>query len=446
MVVPVTALLHKINHALFSAHHARLLIIFCHHSNALNTTINSELSKSPGAEQKSSPAPVKKGECPLCNEAVYSDDFRQFFKGAYYHEECIAVNNKLKNSVTKETALCRQQLDSTTSSINNDPNVVMRGACGVCQKDVFSNQPRTFEKGSYYHEACLSNTEEASLETTAVSSTKVTKAVEEAPGAPVRRGECGICKLGVYTNQARKFENGTYYHEECLSARNISHGSPIALTKVTGGVQASDGSVRILESVLKPKSVMSVPTTARECEGTPIPTVRFSDDVIDRGLCGVCDQPVLTDQLRTIQNGCYFHDECLLADVSKRLSDLNAYESLLSVNSEREEIDPTRTLVVLNNGTEIASFHTRTETSVSQRSLWESASPPSTCAAGSLSAMLEDGATPIVENRQTQIGASPSKSLIECCSSLATVATPRYEGKVPSPTSCCLFYTAFYFR
>ena len=364
MVVPVTALMRKITPALFSAPHTKLLIIlFCHDSNALNTTINSELSKSPGTEQKSSPAPVKKGECPLCNEAVYSDDFRQFFKGAYYHEECIAVNNKLKNSVTKETALCRQQLDSTTSSINSDPNVVMRGACGVCQKGVFSNQPRTFEKGSYYHEACLSNTVEASLEITAVSCTKVTKAVEESPGALVRRGECAICKQGVYTNQARKFENGTYYHEECLSARNISHGSPIAQTKVTGGVHASDGSVRILESVLKPKRVMSVPTTARDydSEGTPIPTVRFSDDVIDRGLCGVCDQPVLTDQLRTFQNGCYFHDECLLADVSKRLSDLNACESLLSVNSEREEI---------KNGTEIANLHTRKETSGSPRSLW----------------------------------------------------------------------------
>jgi hypothetical protein len=389
---------------------------------------------------------VKKGECPLCNEAVYSDDFRQFFKGAYYHEECIAVNNKIKNSVTKETALCIQQLDSTTSSINSDPNVVMRGTCGVCQKGVFSNQPRTFEKGSYYHEACFSNTVEASSETTAVSSIKLAKAVEEAPGAVVRRGECGVCKMGVYTNQARKFENGSYYHEECLLASNISNGSPIALTKVTGGVQAGDGSVRILESVLKSKRVMSVPTTARECEGTPIPTVRFSDDVIDRGLCGVCDQPVLTDQLRTFQNGCYFHDECLLADVTKRLSDLNAHECLSSVNSEREEIDPTRTLV-LKNGTEIASPHTRKETSGSQReALWENASPPSACAAGSLSAMLEDGATPIRENRQTQTGASPSKSLIECCSSLATVATPRYEGEVPSPTSSSLFYTAFYFR
>ncbi|MFN9898637.1 MAG: hypothetical protein ACK55Z_07570, partial [bacterium] len=83
---------------------------------------------------------------------------------------------------------------------------------------------------------------------------------------------------------------------------------------------------------------------------------------------------MLTDQLRTFQNGCYVHDECLLADVTKRLSVLNAHECLSSVNSEREEIDPTRTLV-LKNGTEIASPHTRKETSGSQReALWENAS------------------------------------------------------------------------
>ena len=57
-----------------------------------------------------------------------------------------------------------------------------------------------------------------------------------------------------------------------------------------------------------------------------MPTVRFSDDVVDRAVCGVCNKSVLTDQLRTFQNGSYFHDECLLAAVSKRLTDLDAHE------------------------------------------------------------------------------------------------------------------------
>lgn len=359
--------------------------------------------------------PVKKGQCPLCDEAVYANEFRQYVDGAYYHEDCISENNKIKNSVTQETAACKRQLASTTVSSLSDSSVQIRGTCGVCEQGVFTNQPRKFEHGQYYHEDCLSSLVAASSEANTVEDKKdvANNTVCQANGSPVRRGECGICQIGVYTNQSRKFENGVYYHEECLSSSKIFIGATAALT---GGVQVSDVSERVVESALKRTRVMkeimsAAPTTARVDEDVPMPTVRFSDDVVDRGVCGVCNKSVLTDQLRTFQNGCYFHDECLLAAVSKRLTDLDAHDSLSS-----HEVDPTRGLMMKNEAGKAAS--------------------------GTLSSMLEDCTSLLRERRQTKIGVSPSKSLVECCASLATAGTPRYEGELNPLSSCCMPLTA----
>jgi hypothetical protein len=43
-------------------------------------------------------------------------------------------------------------------------------------------------------------------------------------GEVVRRGTCPICIQGVYTNQPRALDRGTYYHEVCLSENVVKRG------------------------------------------------------------------------------------------------------------------------------------------------------------------------------------------------------------------------------
>ena len=334
---------------------------------------------------KEAPGRAKRGDCPMCSKGVYSDESREFKNGSYYHDECIAESNKMKNSITKETAngkqapkkILVQQIESDAEFVNA---AVHRGDCGVCKKGVFSNQPRKFENDNYYHEDCLRNlaVKEAAArkEQEAKSATEAKKKAEvqaklaeeefqkrkqaevvqikkeEAEAAkvarltadamayaqveasanwnstnidsdaPMRRGECGVCHEGVFTNQLRRYEDGAYYHDECLPM------STIAATPSN----YSDGMQSLLKSSIKTRrnteiadaDAPFVPSTARVHDDSVLVTVRFSEGTLERGDCGVCQKMVYTDQLRTYENSTYYHDDCLFTLLSQRLASLDA--------------------------------------------------------------------------------------------------------------------------
>ena len=371
---------------------------------------------------KEAPSRAKRGDCPMCSKGVYSDESRELKNGSYYHDECIAESNKMKNSITKETAngkqapkkILVQQIESDAEVVNA---AVHRGDCGVCEKGVFSNQPRKFENDNYYHENCLRHlpVKEAAArkEPEAKSATEAKKKAEvqaklaeeefqkkkqaevvqikkaEAEAAkvarltadamayaqveasanvitthidsdtPMRRGECGVCHEGVFTNQPRKYEDGAYYHDECL---------PMSTSAATPS-NYSDGMQSLLKSSIKTRTNTEiadadapfVPSTARVHDDSVLVTVRFSEGTLERGDCGVCQKMVYTDQLRTYEDSMYYHDDCLFTLLSQRLAILDADSeeespkpSIVACHEYRDQLaqslaDDTRTEVDLIN-------------------------------------------------------------------------------------------------
>jgi len=221
----------------------------------------------PASQSKSRPstggaadARSHRGDCPTCGKGVYSDEPRTQENGSYYHEDCTAASKAKaptqaradsakktggKVAISKETAANKstdkaKAIKRTSTRSLDDPT--LRGECPECGKGVYSSdQPRTSENGSYYHEDCLGNTNttksaNASRKISADASPSVfasgTKRGATTPraDAPSHRGDCPICGEGVYSDQKRSNENGAYYHEDCLAESNSKSTAEIAST------------------------------------------------------------------------------------------------------------------------------------------------------------------------------------------------------------------------
>ena len=107
------------------------------------------------------PKRPKKGDCPGCGKGVYADQPRAFENGAYYHEACLAAGapkSKMNGSREQATPTADRTISRVKAPPDDDgarPNVPKKGDCPGCGKGVYADQPRAFEDGAYYHEACL---------------------------------------------------------------------------------------------------------------------------------------------------------------------------------------------------------------------------------------------------------------------------------------------------
>jgi len=114
-----------------------------------------------GSGAKSDPKRPKKGDCPGCGKGVYADQPRAFENGAYYHDSCLAAGapkSKMNDSREQATPAADRTISRVKAPPNDDgarPNVPKKGDCPGCGKGVYADQPRAFENGAYYHEACL---------------------------------------------------------------------------------------------------------------------------------------------------------------------------------------------------------------------------------------------------------------------------------------------------
>lgn len=257
-----------------------------------------------------------------------------------------------------------------------------------------------------------------------------------------RRGTCGVCCNGVFTDHLRLFANDTYYHEECVQTTFSRKADQTANTEKSGTYIAFEGADlgkdEMADCSLKPamKSTRAnsdgsnshkllTPTTARIHDDACLPTVRFTDTTMTRGNCGVCEKIVFTDQLRTYSNGSYFHDSCLYTVLSDKLAKLDASVpgephahtgAGHDIDDEAAPLSPTSRAMDL----EIARIRRQLEEHLGQ-----------TCE-GTLNVTdklhLDLNATLELDSDDSALKSStPSttKTLAECCSSLATPKTPR---------------------
>jgi hypothetical protein len=257
-----------------------------------------------------------------------------------------------------------------------------------------------------------------------------------------RRGTCGVCRQGVFTDHLRSFANDTYYHEECRRTSFARKADQTANTEKSGTYNALAGTDLGKEDMadcsLKPamKSTRAnidgsmshkllTPTTARIHDDACLPTVRFTDTTMTRGNCGVCDKIVFTDQLRTYSNGSYFHDSCLYAVLSDKLAKLDAsvpgepYAHTVAghaIDDEAAPLSPTSRAMDL----EISRIRRQLQEHMGQ-----------TCE-GTLNVTdklhLDLNATLELDSDDSALKSStpsPTKTLAECCSSLATAKSPR---------------------
>jgi endogenous inhibitor of DNA gyrase (YacG/DUF329 family) len=181
-----------------------------------------------------------RGDCPACGKGVYSDQPRSNENGSYYHEECLSAGK----SLNAQSTIMIQNQRSGGSRKPNGPTTpgseerVHRGDCPACGKGVYSDQPRSNENGSYYHEECLSAGKSLNAQSTIMiqnpsqrsgGSRKPNGPTTPGSGARVHRGDCPACGKGVYSDQPRSNENGSYYHEGCLVATSFLK-APISKT------------------------------------------------------------------------------------------------------------------------------------------------------------------------------------------------------------------------
>ena len=165
---------------------------------------------------------ILKGKCPVCTEGVYSDQPRVLNNGSYHHEKCLAAT--VAGTTPKRDGAEKTAPSSTTPVSGTKPvssasrGRVHRGDCPKCGKGVYSDQPRTSEGGFYFHEECLAATKSASngQGTAVLPKSKQSPAGTALPR--VRKGDCPECGKGVFADQLRVVENGMYYHEDCLAA------------------------------------------------------------------------------------------------------------------------------------------------------------------------------------------------------------------------------------
>jgi len=204
-----------------------------------------------------------------------------------------------------------------------------RGDCPTCGKGVYSDEPRTQENGSYYHEDCTSaskgkETTQARAESAKKTGGKVAISKETAADKftnkakankristqlpdddPTLRGECPQCGKGVYSDQPRTSENGSYYHEDCLGNAHTTK-SANASRKIS-----ADASPSIFSTRATPAS-----GTKRGA------TTPRADAPSHRGDCAICGEGVYSDQKRSNENGAYYHEDCLAESNSKSTAEI----------------------------------------------------------------------------------------------------------------------------
>ena len=203
-----------------------------------------------GAKDESNGRTMR-GTCAVCSTGVFSDQPRSNENGKYYHEECLKQNAEPKSPSAKVVPSAKKALSSADKGASRgtpDPGADApshRGDCAVCGQGVYSNQARSQEGGKYFHDDCLANKSASETQQTTPSAATGTAAANKSRArtpsmaehdvpaitSPSQRGTCQVCGQGVYSNQARSQENGSYFHEECLS--QIKAKSAAADARVT---------------------------------------------------------------------------------------------------------------------------------------------------------------------------------------------------------------------
>ena len=155
-----------------------------------------------------------------------------------------------------------------------------------------------------------------------------------------------------------------------------------------------------------------------------LPTGALPTQPCARGSCGVCGRIVFTDQLRTYSNGTYF-DSCLYEVLSDKLAKLDAsapskdcVDTVSGNVTDVVEAPLSPTSQAMDR--EIARI--RKELQQHQDQPWEGQLDVADKLRADLDATLE---LDLSDSASQQCTPSPSKSLVECCSSLATARTPR---------------------
>ena len=288
-----------------------------------------------------SKAATNRGDCGICGKGVFTDQVRTFENGKYYHQVCRSSGEDGGRSANFNLSPADSSKHST-ASMTVSTLVIAKTPDRTGGSE--SKQGRQNQEAKESTKYTTSRTSTGSVDRTERNENKQEQQHPEAKESmkytPNRTSTTGFVKrpgrtgndskqerpnweakentrhttsrtpsagsddVGVYKDHLRNFENGMYFHDGCSVSGILSTALKPALKPT-------------LLSSMNLDSLEFTPTTVRMYEDSQPYAVRFSNDTTSRGQCGLCDDEVFNNQLRTYENGMYFHDECLNTSFSQ---------------------------------------------------------------------------------------------------------------------------------
>ena len=90
---------------------------------------------------------------------------------------------------------------------------------------------------------------------------------EEPDDSRKKRGDCPLCKKGVYSDELREFKDGSYYHDECIAKNLVTQDSATAVVSwlCTPELMSGGGGQELLEQPARAIEAYDLQVRGRAC-------------------------------------------------------------------------------------------------------------------------------------------------------------------------------------